>query len=482
MLRACSSPPSSPWATSTSGIALVLVLVINTVPSSARGSRPDAEVVNKVAYLDDDTLKARYPHVHAIIHDVARERGLKAPSVGIIPDRNPTAFTYGLFRSSARIVLTDGIFEFLNEEETRAVVAHELGHIVHLDFLVMTVAGTLVQMLYVIYSSSPGVTRRQLEEQNNQAIIGRRLRDGRARHLHPALLSRTREYLADAFAAERVESAPPRQRPGQDRLRHRRGQRLPREDARAPRLDAPHGRLSTTKAPARWAFVVEASKLNPDATANAMLFDVYNLMGQARGAELHASPGLESASRHSATSPKPGASRSQEIDIEGAARRAKVDTGRPLEQVSLRELALLAIPTAVSLIGGYMALREMVKPWIAILAVPLSGFFPGPADPDHVSVLAAREHQCRRSDGRRRRLSSHRPTRPTRGRSHRRVAAGSIVGEDTMFADSISAWQSTFAHFWVALGDLWTGHGARRTSARKGEVGRSVAAWVATSS
>ena len=88
-----------------------------------------------------------------IVHDVAREYGFKAPSVGIIPDRNPTAFTYGFLRSNARIVLTDGIFEFLNEDETRAVVAHELGHIVNRDFLVMTVAGMLVQMLYVIYSS-----------------------------------------------------------------------------------------------------------------------------------------------------------------------------------------------------------------------------------------------------------------------------------------------------------------------------------------
>ena len=37
--------------------------------------------------------------------------------IGFIPDRNPTAFTYGLLRSNARIVVTQGIFEFLNEDE-----------------------------------------------------------------------------------------------------------------------------------------------------------------------------------------------------------------------------------------------------------------------------------------------------------------------------------------------------------------------------
>ncbi|MDP1907127.1 MAG: M48 family metalloprotease, partial [Hyphomicrobium sp.] len=137
------------------GLALVMVLIINSVIFFVSPWLTDLMLkwINKIAWIDESDLKVRYPHVHRIINDVAREYRFKAPSVGIIPDRNPTAFTYGIFRPGARIVLTDGIFEFLNEEETRAVVAHELGHLVNRDFLVMTVAGTLVQMLYVIYSS-----------------------------------------------------------------------------------------------------------------------------------------------------------------------------------------------------------------------------------------------------------------------------------------------------------------------------------------
>ena len=63
------------------------------------------------------------------------------------------AFTYGILRSNARIVVTEGIFEFLNEEEAKAVVAHELGHIVNRDFIVMTAAATLVQILYQVYAA-----------------------------------------------------------------------------------------------------------------------------------------------------------------------------------------------------------------------------------------------------------------------------------------------------------------------------------------
>ncbi len=41
--------------------------------------------VNKLTFLDDGALAAKHPHVHAIIHDVAKEYGFTAPSVGIIP-------------------------------------------------------------------------------------------------------------------------------------------------------------------------------------------------------------------------------------------------------------------------------------------------------------------------------------------------------------------------------------------------------------
>ncbi len=174
------------------GFALVIVLIINTVIFFVSPWVTDFMLkwMNKIAWVDEQDLKVRYPHVHRIINDVAREYRFKAPSVGIIPDRNPTAFTYGIFRPGARIVLTDGIFEFLNEEETRAVVAHELGHIVNRDFLVMTVAGTLVQMLYVIYSS---LTRTKsgggVDSRAEPALHRRhrRLCDVPARHVHPAL-------------------------------------------------------------------------------------------------------------------------------------------------------------------------------------------------------------------------------------------------------------------------------------------------------
>jgi Zn-dependent protease with chaperone function len=138
---------------------------------------------------------------------VAGDYRFKAPRIGFIPDRNPTAFTYGLLRSNARIVVTQGIFEFLSEEEQRAVVAHELGHIVNRDFILMTMAGMLVQILYQIYAALARSQRSSSSKEGNKlAVIGFVALIFYYIGIYLLLyLSRTREYLADAFSAGRVE-------------------------------------------------------------------------------------------------------------------------------------------------------------------------------------------------------------------------------------------------------------------------------------
>lgn len=138
---------------------------------------------------------------------MAQDYRFSPPRIGLIPDRNPTAFTYGLLRSNARIVVTEGLFEFLSEDEARAVVAHELGHIVNRDFILMTMAGMLVQILYQVYAAT---TRSDSSDKKGRgAIVGVAALIGYYIGLYLLLfLSRTREYLADAFSAGRVEPKP----------------------------------------------------------------------------------------------------------------------------------------------------------------------------------------------------------------------------------------------------------------------------------
>ena len=144
------------------------------------------------------------PEAARTIQRVCAQKKLKQPRLGIIDDQNPTAFTYGSLPNSARLVVSQGLFTYLDDEEIATVYAHELGHIVHWDFAVMTLASTLVQITYLIYIFARRLSRGGSEKLKDVAgtaatvayvfyIIGTYLL---------LYLSRTREYFADHFAAE----------------------------------------------------------------------------------------------------------------------------------------------------------------------------------------------------------------------------------------------------------------------------------------
>src|SRR3990172_12254623 len=156
------------------GVAIAFTVIINLVIWLISPWLSDLTLrwFNQLEFLDDATVKQRYPGVHQLIHQVALEYRFTAPRIGFIPDRNPTAFTYGLLRSNARIVVTQGIFEFLSEEEARAVVAHELGHIVNRDFILMTMAGMLVQILYQVYAALVRTGGGSSDKKGKGAAIG----------------------------------------------------------------------------------------------------------------------------------------------------------------------------------------------------------------------------------------------------------------------------------------------------------------------
>ncbi|NES25916.1 MAG: M48 family metalloprotease [Symploca sp. SIO3E6] len=149
-------------------------------------------------------VESQSPEAAKVIQYVCAEKQLKQPRLGIIDDQNPTAFTYGSLPNSARLVVSQGLFTYLDDDEIATVYAHELGHIVHWDFAVMTVASTLVQITYLIYITARRLGRSGSEKARDAAqsaaliaygfyLVGTYLL---------LYLSRTREYFADHFAAE----------------------------------------------------------------------------------------------------------------------------------------------------------------------------------------------------------------------------------------------------------------------------------------
>ena len=149
-------------------------------------------------------------YLRAFIEEVCREQNMKYPRIGFIDDGAPNAFTYGHTKNNARIVLTRGIFELLTEDEVKAVVAHELGHAVHYDMLLMTMAELVPTVLYGIARGliDSLQTSGSKDSDDNKAALGQIALAAIAYILYLVAqyivlwFSRTREYYADRFAVE----------------------------------------------------------------------------------------------------------------------------------------------------------------------------------------------------------------------------------------------------------------------------------------
>ncbi len=140
----------------------------------------------------------RYALDHPVSEIVARrcrEAGVPLVKLGIVDDGTPNAFTFGHTPGDARMWLTRGLIERLDETELDAVVAHEIGHIKHWDFAVMTVAAVIPMVLYLLYV----VTRN--EKEARAVALGAYVAYAISQFVVLSL-SRAREYAADHWSCE----------------------------------------------------------------------------------------------------------------------------------------------------------------------------------------------------------------------------------------------------------------------------------------
>ncbi len=144
-------------------------------------------------------------YLKEFIERECKKHNVVYPRIAVINDGGPNAFTYGRTKKDARIVLTKGIFDLLNEKEVIAVVGHEMGHIVHMDMMVMTFAQIVPLVLYAIYET---FTRNINDKDDTKmAVVG---------YIAYILyiicqyiilwLSRSREYFADRFSVEETKN------------------------------------------------------------------------------------------------------------------------------------------------------------------------------------------------------------------------------------------------------------------------------------
>jgi heat shock protein HtpX len=141
--------------------------------------------------------------VYGAVQEIAQRLRIQMPEVWIYQGDDPNAFATGPSKNNSMVAVSTGLLNNMNEQEVRAVLAHEMGHIYNGDMFTTTVLAGLMNTF--VYMISRWVYR-NLAERNEALALGVYF----ALQFVLSILamipiswfSRRREFAADAFAAK----------------------------------------------------------------------------------------------------------------------------------------------------------------------------------------------------------------------------------------------------------------------------------------
>ena len=170
----------------------------NSMIRMATGSKPLARMENK--------------RIYNLVENLCISKGMKIPQIFIIEDDSLNAFASGINERTFSVSLSRGIIDKLNDDELEGVIAHELSHILNRDVRLMIISIIFVGIFAFIAqmalrSLQFGAFSRDREDNKNGGIvIVIAIVISAVCYLIAILLrfgiSRSREYMADAGAAE----------------------------------------------------------------------------------------------------------------------------------------------------------------------------------------------------------------------------------------------------------------------------------------
>jgi heat shock protein HtpX len=148
------------------------------------------------------------PHVYArvapIVGQLAGRMNIPMPKLWLIPENSPNAFATGRNPEHASVAFTEGILTLMDDGEIEGVVAHELGHVLHRDILISSVAATIATAVTFLSRMAYFFGPRNRDDEEGGGAFGGLLMmilAPIAALLIQMAISRTREFDADQASA-----------------------------------------------------------------------------------------------------------------------------------------------------------------------------------------------------------------------------------------------------------------------------------------
>jgi heat shock protein HtpX len=147
-----------------------------------------------------------YARIAPMVQRLTQKMNLPMPKLWIIPEDSPNAFATGRNPSNASVACTEGILRLMNDRELEGVIAHELGHVLHRDILISSIAATLAAAITFIARIAMWFGPRGHDDEDDRGSawggLLMMILAPIAAMLIQMAISRTREYSADAASAK----------------------------------------------------------------------------------------------------------------------------------------------------------------------------------------------------------------------------------------------------------------------------------------
>src|SRR5579883_1137619 len=146
-----------------------------------------------------------YARVYPLVYNLTRNMGLPMPKLWLIPEDSPNAFATGRNPNHDSVAFTAGILRLMNDRELEGVVAHELGHVLHRDILISSVAATIASAITFVARMAMWFGPRSDRDDERGSAWGGLLMlivAPLAAALIQMAISRTREFSADEASAK----------------------------------------------------------------------------------------------------------------------------------------------------------------------------------------------------------------------------------------------------------------------------------------